>query len=71
MDVTYINAHKVGQTDSTTNPNDYWKAPRIYEIKPDFLYFGKNNTIAIMVLDSNDQGGILGPEVRLLCREVK
>lgn len=71
MDITYVNGHKVGQTDSGTNPQDYWEAPRVYELHPDFLRFGEQNTIAVMVLDNNGEGGIFGPTVRLVRREAK
>ena len=69
MDVTYINGYKVGQTDSGTNPKDFWSAPRTYEVNAEFVKFGAENVIAVMILDNNAKGGIYGPEVRLVCRE--
>lgn len=68
MDVAYFNGHQAGYTDKTTNPDDFWKTPRTYEIDPEWVKFDADNEIAVMALDNHHAGGIMGPVVRLVCR---
>ncbi len=66
FDWTYVNGREVGHTDSTTRPEDYWKAPRRYPVPVEALNVDGENTIVVAVYDLKGKGGICTGPVRLV-----
>lgn len=58
-DWVYINGHLVGHTGQERE--NWWEAPRIYEIPPEIVKPGQENTICIRVYDRGGEGGVGGP----------
>jgi cephalosporin-C deacetylase len=68
-DVTWFNGHRVGSTGKF--PPDYESAydtPRSYFIPPQYVRWGKKNTIAVRVYDAGGDGGLYGDPVELTNR---
>ena len=66
VDAVYFNGNKIGSTGSF--PPDYstaYNAERIYFIPEQYINFDGDNTIAVKVYDSYDQGGIVDGEIGL------
>ncbi len=58
-DDMFINGVQIGHTGKDTNPNDYWKAERLYPIPSNLLKLGEN-AITVRVNDIHFSGGIIG-----------
>lgn len=56
----WLNGRFLGEVTKATNPKDYWKFPREYQITPDMLNFDDENTLAVRVNDTYQKGGIFG-----------
>jgi hypothetical protein len=63
-DWTYLNGKLVGHLGQDTNPDDYWSAPRRYEIAPDDLRAGAN-VLVVKVNDLRQTAGIVTGPVAL------
>ncbi len=64
-DVTFFNEVKIGYTNSETNPNDFWMAPRNYPIPRELFKVG-NNIIKVQMKDHNVGGGIWKGPVQIV-----
>jgi hypothetical protein len=67
-DVTFFNDVKIGYTNSGTNPNDFWMAPRNYPIPRELFKVG-NNIIKVQMKDNNVGGGIWKAPVQIVFEE--
>ena len=68
-DETYFNGHKVGATGKM--PPDYagaYDVQRSYLIPPEYVSWGKKNTIAVRVYDAGGDGGLYGGPAELTNR---
>lgn len=58
-DETYLNGHLVGRTGGFPPANQSaWDQPRVYNLKQEYINYGKDNVIAMKVSDWTGQGGI-------------
>jgi hypothetical protein len=64
-DVTFFNEVKIGYTNSGTNPDDFWMAPRNYPIPRELFKVG-NNIIKVQMKDNNVGGGIWKAPVQIV-----
>ena len=60
MDTTYLNGHKIGETNDKTHPKSHWWLFRKYPVPPEILNYGGENVLAVRVLDNWSYGGITG-----------
>jgi cephalosporin-C deacetylase-like acetyl esterase len=68
-DETFFNGHKVGATGQM--PPDYegaYDVPRSYLIPPDYVQWGRKNTVAVRVYDAGGDGGLYGGPAELTNR---
>jgi sialate O-acetylesterase len=64
-DETRLNGRPIGRTDATTNPRDYWTAPRVYPL-PAGLLQAAGNRLIVRVNDLRASGGITTAPVHLV-----
>ena len=60
MDTTYLNGHKIGETNEKTHPKSHWYEFRKYAVPSGILNYGGENVLAVRVLDNWSYGGITG-----------
>ncbi len=68
-DETFFNGHKIGATGQM--PPDYagaYDVQRSYLIPPEYVQWGKKNTVAVRVYDAGGDGGIYGGPAELTNR---
>ncbi|NLE35695.1 MAG: acetylxylan esterase [Bacteroidales bacterium] len=68
-DETFFNGHLVGATGKM--PPDYsgaYDVPRSYLVPPEYVQWGKKNTIAVRVYDAGGDGGLYGGPAELTTR---
>ena len=68
-DETFFNGHLVGATGKM--PPDYsgaYDRPRSYLVPPEYVQWGKKNTIAVRVYDAGGDGGLYGGPAELTTR---
>ncbi len=68
-DETFFNGHRIGATGQM--PPDYegaYDVPRSYLIPPDYVQWGKKNTVAVRVYDAGGDGGLYGGPAELTNR---
>ena len=56
----WLNDNYMGEVTKKTNPKDYYRADRIYKLKPGQLKFDGENTLVVRVADWYKMGGIMG-----------
>jgi len=64
-DTAFFNGIKIGHTGKDTNPDNYWKAPRVYPI-PQNLFKVGSNVITIQIHDLNVGGGICKGPIQIV-----
>jgi len=61
----WLNDKYLGEITKETNPKDYYKADRLYKLKPEELNADGKNTLVVRVGDWFKNGGIIGTPVLL------
>ncbi len=56
----WLNGRFLGEITKATNPDDYWRFPRVYPLQPGMLNEGGVNVLAVRVRDTYQSGGIMG-----------
>ncbi|MDH7570463.1 MAG: beta galactosidase jelly roll domain-containing protein, partial [Armatimonadota bacterium] len=56
----WLNGKFLGEVTKQTNPEDYYRFPRVYPLEPGSLNLGGENVLVVRVRDTYLTGGILG-----------